>query len=72
MLLLLPHCAAAALLAWSAPEPFAALHGVNQTALPAQPDADDPLVRYVWSAQTNDSALQVYRTRAVSAVSATP
>eukprot|EP01043_Picozoa_sp_COSAG02_P046691 COSAG02_NODE_4393_length_5412_cov_10.835057_1_plen_896_part_00 len=72
MLMLLPQCAAAALLAWSAPEPFAPLHGVNETALPAQPDADDPLVRFVWSAQTNDSALQVYRTRAVSAVSATP
>ena len=65
LLLLLVACtgfaAASEGSAWSAPEPFAPLHGFNPTGLPAQPHADDPLVRYTWSAATNASALQIYR-----------
>jgi alpha-L-rhamnosidase len=76
LLLLLLQAAASyvvtAAVGWSAPEPFLPLHDVNMTALPPQPNADDPLVRCAWSAHTNDSALQIYRTRHPVQVTASP
>jgi len=58
--------------AWSAPEPFQPLSGANPTARPAQPNSDDPLVRYAWSAATNTSALQIYRVPTPGATTAAP
>ena len=43
---------------FSAPEPYAIMHGADPTALPARPASPDPLVRYTWNSSVDSSRLQ--------------
>lgn len=53
--------AAAATKQDAAPEPFPELFGYCKDCLPPQPNSPDPLVRYTWRTEINETVLQIYR-----------
>ena len=48
---------AAAAAEYTAPEPYAWLHGADATALPARAASPDPFVRYAWAAGVDSATL---------------
>eukprot|EP01043_Picozoa_sp_COSAG02_P001203 COSAG02_NODE_24_length_52386_cov_726.042898_22_plen_283_part_00 len=58
--------------AFSAPEPYAFMHGAHPTANPERPASPDPLVRYTWDSSVDSSALQQLAVTTAVAVHAEP